>query len=48
MINETMPMPEDNTLKVLEGLWWKHDNGVRGRVADRMRKGSRTKIGAQL
>jgi hypothetical protein len=33
MINEPMPMPEDNTLKALEGLWWKHDNGVHGTIS---------------
>ena len=33
MINEPMPMPEDNTLKVLEGLWWKHDSGVQGAIS---------------
>ncbi len=33
MINEPMPMPEDNTLKVIEGLWWKHDSGVQGAIS---------------
>jgi hypothetical protein len=32
-VDEPMLMPEDNTLKVLEGLWWKHDRGVHGIVS---------------
>jgi len=33
MINEPMPMAEDNTLKVVEGLWWKHDSAVHGIIS---------------
>ena len=33
MINEAMPMPEDNSLKVFEGLWWKHDPAVHGMIS---------------
>jgi hypothetical protein len=33
MINETMVMPDDNTLKVLEGLWWRQDRGVHGTLS---------------
>ena len=27
---EPMPMPNDNSQQILEGLWWKHDSGVKG------------------
>lgn len=33
MINEPMPMPEDNMPKALEGLWWKHDHNVHGIIS---------------
>jgi hypothetical protein len=33
MIDEPMPMQDDNMSKFLEGLWWKHDHGVRGTVS---------------
>jgi hypothetical protein len=32
-VMEPMPMPEDEGLQTLEGLWWKHDRGVTGSVS---------------
>jgi len=31
-IIEPMPMPDENTQQILEGLWWKHDGGVHGMI----------------
>lgn len=30
---EPMPMPSDTSMQTLEGLWWKHDPGVRGTIS---------------